>query len=183
VIVDFQSIFIPAGKGVAHRGIDQRRGHTGDSFQFSCTLVESWQGLHQSPGVRMPGIIVHFLGGANLHDLACVHNGHSVSAPCHHTQIVGNKDCCRAQLGLNLFQKIQNLRLDGHIQGSGRFVGQQNLRVSCQSDSHDTSLPHTAGEIVGIQLIPLVRLLDAHQLHQLDDPVIDFLFRQLRLMN
>ena len=131
----------------------------------------------------MPGIVVHLLGSADLHDLAGVHNGHPVRTPCHHAQIVRNKDRGRPQLGLDFFQQIQDLCLDGHIQSGGGFVCQQDLGICCQSDSHHTSLPHTAGKVVGIQFIPLMGLLDAYQFHQFNDPIIHFLFGQFRLVD
>ena len=131
----------------------------------------------------MTGIVVDFFGSTDLHDLTGIHDGHTVCGTGHHAQIVGNQNSRRSQLHLNLLQKIQDLRLNGHIQRRGGFIRQQDFGIGCQRNGHDASLAHTAGEIIGIQLVSFMGVLDTHQLHEADDPVVDFLLGQLGFVN
>ncbi|MPM17173.1 hypothetical protein SDC9_63561 [bioreactor metagenome] len=72
--------------------------------------------------------------------------------------------------------KLQNLRLDGHVQGGGGLVGDEQLGLAGQGDGDHHPLAHTAGELVGILLQALVRLVDAHKLQKFPGPVVGLLF-------
>ena len=63
----------------------------------------------------MPGIVIDLLSSADLHDLSGIHNRNPVSSPGHNTQIMGHQNGGSTHLFLYLFQKIQNLCLNGHV--------------------------------------------------------------------
>ena len=118
----------------------------------------------------MAGIVEDLLRRAGLHDPPGVHHRHPVRHPGHHPQIVGNKDRGRAQPGLNVPQEVQDLGLDGHVQGRGGLVGKEDAGAPGQGDGHDAALPLSAREVVGVELHPLLGPVDAHQGHQLQHP-------------
>ena len=60
------------------------------------------------------------------------------------------------------------LRLDGHIQGGGGLVRNQDAGTARKSNCDDNALFHTAGELVRVVVQPLCR--QAHQLHHLAGP-------------
>ena len=80
---------------------------------------------------------------------------------------MGDVDDGNIPLLLNALNQLQNFRLNGHVQCGGRLVADQQLRVTGQGDGDDHTLPHTAGELVGVILHPLLGVGDADLLQQL----------------
>ncbi len=70
-------------------------------------------------------------------------------------------------LGLELFHQLENLRLDRHIERSGRLVGDQHLRVAAHRHRDHRTLTHTARKLVRILVDPLFRSGNAHLGQQL----------------
>ena len=70
----------------------------------------------------MAGVVVDLIGGADLHDVTCVHDGHPVGDVGHHAQIVGDEDDGQVVLDLHLLEQLQDLGLNGHIQCGGRLI-------------------------------------------------------------
>ena len=182
-VVDLQRVLVPGSKSVPGRQVNEVRRHAGDGMELPTAPVQGRQGLHQSPGIGVPGIVIDLLRRADLHDLSGVHDGDPVGAPGNHPQIVGNQNGCSAQLLLDIPQKVQNLGLNGHVQCGGGLVRQQDPGIRRQSDGHHRPLPHTAGKGTGQQGIPLLRAGNAHQLHQAQHPGGDLLPGKLRLVD
>ena len=110
----------------------------------------------------MAGVVVNFVCCADLHDVACVHHRHPVGKVCHHTKVVGDEHDGQVVLCPHLPQQLQNLRLNGHIQRGGGLIAEQNFRVARQRNGNDHPLPHSAGEFVGVLLVPQRGVRDAH---------------------
>ena len=68
-----------------------------------------------------------FAGGGLLHDEPGVHHRHPVGGLGHDPQVVGDEQDREAQVGLELLQQRQDLRLDGDIQGGGGLIGDEEL--------------------------------------------------------
>ncbi len=51
---------------------------------------------------------------------------------------------------LELLEQIENLRLNRHVQRSGGFVADEDLRVAGHGNGDDHALSHAAGELVWI---------------------------------
>ena len=152
-------------------------------IEHTAELIERYiafrDAVEQTGGVgvvRLP--FKHRLHRAALHHPARVHHGHGVAELGHHTQVVGDEHDGGVELLLQLAHQFQNLGLDGHIQGGGGFVGQQQFRLSHQGHGNDDALLHTAGKLVGEAPLPLRR--DAHQGHHLIHPGRFFGFGHLR---
>ena len=96
---------------------------------------------------------------------------------------MGDQNGGGTQPGLNIPEKVQDLRLNGNIQSSGRLIGQKNLRAGSQGDGHDGSLPHSAGKFKGAAPIAFFRHIDAYQIHQLQYPASDSRFCHPGLMS
>ncbi len=64
------------------------------------------------------GVLDHFRG---------VHHGHVVGHFGDDAQVVRDHQDRHAHLGLQLAQQVENLGLDGHVEGGGRLVGNQQL--------------------------------------------------------
>ena len=65
-----------------------------------------------------------------LDDLAGVHDRDVVGLLGDHAEIMGDQQQRHADLLLQLFHQIENLRLDRHVERGGRLVGDQE-RLDC----------------------------------------------------
>ena len=124
----------------------------------------------QRPRVRVRWGGEDLLHGGLLHGMPGVHHGHVVGDGCHHAEVVGDQHEAHLALDLDLGEQPQHLRLDGDVQGGGRLVGDQHLRVQRQGGGDHHALTHAAGELVRIvpDAVGGPRHLD--QVEQLDRP-------------
>ena len=65
-----------------------------------------------------------------LHDLTCVHHGGSLTDVGDDTEVVGDEQDRHLALRLQPAQQVEDLGLDGHVEGGGGFVGDEQLRVA-----------------------------------------------------
>jgi hypothetical protein len=112
-------------------------------------------------------MVVQFRGLPNLHDLAQIHDGHSVAHVLHDGQIVGDEEVCEAQFILQTAKKVEDLRLHGHIEGGHRLVTDDEFRLDGQGSGDTDSLALTATELVGIAVHVFGQ--KAHELEELMD--------------
>ncbi len=80
-------------------------------------------------GVRMHGVVEDLLHRAGFHDLPGIHDRQPVSDSRHDSQIMGNQDHGHVELALQILQQMENLGLDGDVQGGSRFIGNDQLRA------------------------------------------------------
>ena len=176
LIINSKCIFISCGICIPLRRIDQRRRHPRNSIKLFPTSGKIGQRLHQPPCIGMSWIIINFFRCTNFHDFSRIHNCHTVCCPCYHTKIMGYQNSRCSKFFLDFPKKIQNLCLNGYIQGSGRFIRKQNIRIRCQGNCHNASLPHTAGKMIGISMISFLRPFNSYQFHQLDYFFVNLIF-------
>ncbi len=161
-----------AGREGAARGeVDQRRRRPPDGGERLVTLgVQPREAAEQPQRVRHPRVVVDGVGLADLNRLAGVHDQHPVGHPGHHPEVVGDQHDRRRGALLHAPQGVQDLRLDGHVQGGGRLVGDDHVRVVGHRHGDDGPLPHPAGELVRVVPGPVGGVGDADQVEQLHGP-------------
>ena len=130
----------------------------------------------------MPCVVEDLLHGAVFHDLAGIHHGHTVCHVCHNAQVMGDVDNGHAQLLLQVADQLQDLCLNGHVQRSGGLVADQDLRAAGRCNGNDDTLTHTAGELVGVLLVPTLGVGDTHLAQHLDGSLFGFLALQTLVM-
>jgi len=86
-------------------------------------------GGEQRLGIRVPGADVYIPVGGHLDYFTQIHDGNSVTDILHHCQIMGDDDIGQVELILQVDQKIDNLGLDGNIQGGDGFIADNDLGV------------------------------------------------------
>ena len=69
---------------------------------------------------------------------------------------MGDDDDGGVQLLLKLPHEAEDLRLNGHVERSGRFVGNENRGVARESHGDHDALPHPTGKLMGVLVEPLV---------------------------
>src|SRR3546814_8394439 len=86
-----------------------------------------------------------------LDHAAGVHHHDPVAESGNDAEVVGDHDDGGAEIALQVGQQIEDLRLDGDVEGGGRLVGDQQVRLAEQRHGNHHALAHTAGEIVRVE--------------------------------
>ena len=144
-------------EGAACGHILQGRHGTRDLEQPLAGLTHLGQRVDQPLGIGMLGIIDDFAGGPLLNDSAGIHHQHALSDLRHHTEIVSDQHQRHVVLLAQLQQQRHDFRLNRHIQGRRRFIGDDDLRVQQQCDGDDNALAHAARQFMGVLIQALVR--------------------------
>ena len=87
---------------------------------------------------------------APLDDLAIGHDADPVGQVAHDAEIVGDQHHGHVELGFELEQKLQDLRLDGHVERRGRLVGDKQVGVVGERHGDHHALPLAARELMRI---------------------------------
>ena len=109
-------------------------------------------GGEQRLGIRMQRFAEDLLLGTELHHSAQIHDEDLIGNELNDTQIVRNEQICQAHILLQLFQQIDDLRLDGNVQGRNRLIANHQLRIDGKGAGDTDALALSAGEFVRIAL-------------------------------
>ena len=101
---------------------------------------------HQRFGVRVPGGVVEALRGRGLHQLAKVHDRHSVAGMRDGREIVRDEQVRNAELLLQGLQQVQNLRLNRDVEGGDRLVANYEIGAQHQGPGDGDALALAAAE-------------------------------------
>ena len=126
------------------------------------------QGGLQALGIGVKGLRQQGASVPLLHDLAAVEDDGAAAKLADHAEVVGDEGDGGAQLVPQTAHQIQHLGLDGHIQGGGGLIRDQQLRPAGQGHGDHHPLAQAAGELVGIAVHPLFRHGDVHHPQRLD---------------
>ena len=142
-------------KGAGVGGGVQDGGLPLDHLQPRGALAgERGNGFQQGTGIGVLRLGKQVLDGGLFHHLPAIHDHHTVGDGGNHAKVMGDPDDRHAQLLAQLFDQFQNLRLNGHIKGGGRFIGNQHIGVARQRNRDHHALAHTAGKLMGIVVDP-----------------------------
>ena len=126
--------------------IDASRSGTG-SPSGTCGLAPSRAIVYGCAGVVQDGG-----GGAGLDDLAGVHHRDVVADVGDHAEVVADDDHRQAGVADQRPQQAEDLGLHGDVEGGGRLVGDQQLRLAGQRQRDADPLRHAAGQLVRVAL-------------------------------
>ena len=133
------------------RGLDHGRHLTGCHIVLCLSgVINTRNGRQQRLRIRMQRIAVNHLGRGVLDNAAQIHHGQVIADVFDHGQIVGDEQVCQMQFVLKVLQEIDDLRLNGNIQGTDRFVTHNEFRRQGQSSGNTDPLPLTTGKFVRI---------------------------------
>ena len=97
-----------------------------------------------------------------FHRLPRIHDHHVLRNLGYNAQVVRYQDDGGVHFLFQLAQQLQNLRLNGHVQGGGGLIGNQDGRVTGKRHGDHHALAHAAGQLVGIVVDDLFGRGDAH---------------------
>ena len=110
--------------------------------------------------------------GAGLDERAGVHDVHALAVPGDDAEVVRDQDERRVLLHDELVQELEDLRLDGHVEGGRRLVGDQELRLARERHRDHGALAHAARELVRVVPEPHLRAGDADEVEQLGGALV-----------
>ena len=93
-------------------------------------------------GVDLPGV-------GRLDDFAQVHHRDAVGDVLDHGEVVGDEDERQVHFALQVEQQVDDLGLDGDVQGGHRLVADNELGLECDGPGDADALALAAGEFVG----------------------------------
>ena len=106
---------------------------------------------------------------AALDDLAVIHDAHPVGHLAHDAEIVGDEQHRHVELGLELGEQLEDLRLDGDVERSGRLVGDEQVGLVGERHGDHHPLTLAAGELMRIAVEPALGIVDADLIEQIED--------------
>ena len=139
--------------GFRPEGLVQPRDRAGDGIVvdgFAFGRRTGWYGGEQRDRVGMFGAAQDLFGRAGFDYVALLQNQDVVGDVGNDAEIVGDEDHRRLAPLLNVSYQVQDLRLGGHVQCRGRFVGDEQFRLQSQRHRDHRSLPLPAGKLVRI---------------------------------
>ena len=99
---------------------------------------------------------------------AAVHDLHAVAQAGDNAQVVADKHDAHALLVAQAAQQVENLRLNGDVEGGGGLVGDEQARLAAQGHGDEHALAHAAGELVRVAVEALCGRRDAHLVEGVD---------------
>ena len=88
-------------------------------------------------------------GGA-FDDATGIHNVHMVAGLGDDSEVVGDEDDGGAQILLAFADEIEDLLLNGDVEGGGGLVGDEEFGLGDESHGNHDPLAHAAGEFMGV---------------------------------
>lgn len=101
-------------------------------------------------------------GGALLHLGAGVEHDYPVGDLGYNAQVMGDEQDTGFHILLEPVQKQQYLLLDGHIQGGGRLIGNEQAGLEGHHHGDHDALAQAAGELEGELLHAFLCIGNAH---------------------
>ena len=95
-------------------------------------------------------------------------------------QVVGDEQIGEVEFVLQIHENVQNLGLDGHVQGGYRLVGDDELGLHRQSPGDADALALAAGELMGVAIGLLGT--EAYPLQQVDRLLLRLRFAGTQLV-
>ena len=81
---------------------------------------------------------------------------------------MGNEEDCGLQVPAGFFYEVKNLGLHCHVQGGGGLVGNEKLGMAGKGNGYHDTLPHAAGQFIGIAGNHILRVPYMHLFQQGD---------------
>jgi hypothetical protein len=90
------------------------------------------------------------VGTAGFHDLARLHDGDAVGKEADYAEVMGDEEHGKVQFPAQFEEEVENLALDGDVEGADWFVGEEKLWLRGEGAGDGDALALAAGEFVGV---------------------------------
>ena len=131
-----------------------------DALDFLSLLhMDGEQRTEQRLGIGMKRAPCHLLPRNHLHNMSQIHNRNLVREGLNQRQIVADEHDADLLFPLQPNQELDDGLLNGHIQGAGGLVANQDFRLQRQRPGNADALPLSARHAVGIPVDKILRQL------------------------
>lgn len=129
-------------KTILRHKLRRGRNHSRHLVQSTLSSLDGQHGSQQTASVFVTRIGHHLGGRPRLDDLPGVHHRDAMGELRHQGQVMGDEDHSESQFLAEVVQQFHHLLLHRHVEGRGRFVGDEQLRITGQrhSDKHTLAL-------------------------------------------
>ena len=121
-----------------------------DGLEPAAAGVVGGERIEESFGVGVFSGCEELLYGRVFDDVAGVHDGDVVGHFGDDAEVVGDEYDGHASILLEFPEQVEDLGLDGDVEGGGGFVGDEKLGIAGEGHCDHDALPHAAGELVGV---------------------------------
>ena len=157
------------GERAAGRAIDSRRRVSADARQpLDARPVGAGQRAEQADRVRHARAVEDGVRLSPLDDAAGVHDGDPVGDAGDDAEVVGDEEEGRAALVPGRVEYLEHLRLDGHVEGGGRLVGDDDVGLVGDGHRDHRALAHAARQLVRERVHAARGVGDADEVEELD---------------
>ena len=112
----------------------------------------------------MPGQGKDIPGGSLFHDLSGVHHGDLIRQFRHDSQVMGDQEDGHSRSVPEFPEQVEDLGLDGHVEGGGGLVGDQQAGCAGHGAGDHHPLSHASRQLVRILVEAPGRVGDSHPL-------------------
>ncbi len=115
--------------------------------------IRGWRGREQGLGIGVLRVPENIVARALFHDTAQIHHHHLVGDVFHHGKIVADEEIGEVVLLLQVGEEIEDLRLNGNIEGRDRFIEHENFGIEHERPGNGNALALAAGKHVGVAVV------------------------------
>lgn len=112
--------------------------------------IEFRNGPEQELRVRMKRPAKKILPTGHFHDLSQIHHSNSITDVFDDSKIMRNEEIREPQLISKVHQKVEDLGLDGDIEGRDGFIGDDQIGTKGDSPGNSDPLPLSSAELMRI---------------------------------
>ena len=98
----------------------------------------------------MQRVLVELVGGRKLDDLAQVHHRDAVADVAHDRKVVGDEQVGQPEVGLEVFEQVDDLRLNRHVERRDGLIGHDEGGLNGEGAGDADALPLAARELVRV---------------------------------
>ncbi len=149
------------GKGATGDHLSRRGEGAGNNLERLTRSSLLGERSQEECRVGVKRLLKEIGGGGIFHETPGIHHRSMGGMLRHDPQVVGDENEPHLLLLTESMDEVQNLRLNGHIQGGGRLVGDEQAGTARQCHGNHHPLAHPSGELVGVIVIALFRGRDA----------------------
>src|SRR5215204_5961210 len=145
-------------EGAALRGVGRGRHVAGEDHAPPLAFlvgVGYGDGREQRGGVGVARLVVERVPVGDLHDLAEVHDGDPIGDVLYHGEVVGDENVGEVELLLQILQEVDDLGLDGDVEGRDGLVADYEARVQRDGPGDPYPLALASRELVRVAVVVL----------------------------
>ncbi len=132
-------------------------------------MAETGNAVEKGTGVGVLGGAEKFFNGALLDEFSFEHNQNTIGKIGDDAEVVGDEEDGHAELITEIAKEIENLGLDGDIEGGGRFIGDEKFGLAGVGHGDHGTLLHSARKLVGIIARTEFGIADADEFEETSD--------------